>query len=138
MTTVVADVWKINMLLRLHQWFGWHLATNLVFPLVFSPIPCDQGGHRSDWKDLISYIDIHLLLCITQIFQTWAHNSFLTVITVSFNKLGYYLRESNMEDELNLMSPWGDYRQSPMLSSVAFSLLWLLQAVVLQKMLIFG
>lgn len=114
------------MLSRLHQWFRWHLATNLVFPLVCSPIPCDQGGHRSDWKDLISYLDIHLLLCTTQIFQTWAQNSFLTVITVSFNKLELLLRgKQHGRWAESHVSMCGDYQQSPIISSVAFSLLWL-------------
>lgn len=33
--------------------FEWHLAKNLAFPLLFSRIPPEQGGHRFDWEELL-------------------------------------------------------------------------------------
>lgn len=62
-------VWKPKVLSNHTSGFGWHLPKKLVFSLVFTPIPHEQGGHRFDWKELIFFfLDTYLFLCITQIF----------------------------------------------------------------------
>lgn len=136
---------KPKLLLDHTSGFRWHLAKKLAFSLVFSPILHEQGGHRFDWKELISFLDTYLFLCITRIFfQTRAQNFFLTqLLLYLLISWSYYFRESNVEDETNLISPHGDSRQSSQsrtLDSVVFSLLWLcpFAAVALQKTLLFG
>lgn len=137
-------VWKPKVLSDHASGFGWHLAKKLVFSLVFSPIPQEQGGHRFDWKELVSFLDTHLFLCISQIFQTQAQNSFLTQLLLCLLiSWSYYFRESNVEDKMNLISPHGASHQNSQrctFDSVAFSSPWLwpFAAVTLQKTLIFG
>lgn len=61
---------------------GGTCKKHLGFPQVFSPIPCDQGRQRSDWKSQIYLFGIHLFLCITLLTEMGAepfHNSYYCI-----------------------------------------------------------
>lgn len=74
---------------------------------LFSPIPREQRGHRFDWKELISFLEIYVFLCITQI--SFQDAKLLdSVIIVVFNKLELLLqwKQCGRWDK-SLFSLWG-------------------------------